>query len=381
MNQIKIQNPRTLVFGENCLDSFISDFRDSSYRRVFLLAEHSIPAVIERLTGSLESSGKSVMVDTSIHREPTAGDFNRIREKAIKEEVDSVIGLGGGSVMDIAKLTAATYGTDIPVDKLFGTGNVPKRDLYLACLPTTAGTGSEVSPNSILLDEKMKQKKGVISPFLVPDATYVDPLLTHTVPPDVTASTGIDALTHCIETFANRVAHPFTDLYALKGISLIYENLEAACRNGDDAKARSSVALGSMYGGICLGPVNTAGVHAMAYPLGGEFHIPHGLSNALLLLPVLEFNLSEEVSRYADMARAMGIPDTGSGEAMARKGLEAIRQLCRKIKIPEKLAALHISPEAVPGIIKSAMTVTRLLKNNLREITVKDALEIYDKLI
>src|SRR5262249_48336492 len=161
--------------------------------------------------------------------------------------------------------------------------------LFLVCLPTTAGTGSEVSPNAILLDEADQLKKGVVSPYLVPDAAYVDPQLTRSVPPSVTAATGLDALTHCIEAYANKFAHPAVDLYALQGVGIIAQNLLRAVRNGGDMEARTELSLGSFYGGLCLGPVNTAAVHALAYPLGGQFHVAHGVSNAVLLPHVIRF--------------------------------------------------------------------------------------------
>ncbi len=188
----------------------------------------------------------------------------------------------------------------------------------LVCLPTTAGTGAEVSPNAILLDEADELKKGVVSPHLVPDAAFVDPLLTISVPPAVTAATGLDALTHCIEAYANKFAHPIVDIYALQGIKLISANLVRAVRNGGDIEARAALSLGSLYGGLCLGPVNTAAVHALAYPLGGRFHIAHGVSNALLLPHVLRFNFSAAPERYAEISAALGVARNGSALTTAR---------------------------------------------------------------
>src|SRR5699024_3953020 len=194
---------------------------------------------------------------------------------------------GGGSVLDVAKLVAAQLNNGQSLEDIVGIKKLKNRDFLLICMPTTSGTGSEVSPNAILLDQRDNQKKGIISPFLVPDIVYADPLLTVTLPPSVTAATGIDALTHCIEAYANRFAHPLVDMYALEGIRLISSNIVEACKNGQDIEARSGMILGSLYGGVCLGPVNTAAVHALSYPLGSQFHIAHGLSNAILFPDVL----------------------------------------------------------------------------------------------
>ncbi|UCE47119.1 MAG: iron-containing alcohol dehydrogenase, partial [Phycisphaerales bacterium] len=270
---------------------------------------------------------------------------------------------------------------DQNVHDVFGIGKLTGRTYYLACLPTTSGTGSEVSPNAILLDETDHLKKGVVSPWLVPNAAYVDPMLTRTVPPDVTAATGLDALTHCIEAYANRFAHPMIDLFALRGIELISAHIEAACRVGGNIEARSALSLGSLYGGFCLGPVNTGAVHALAYPLGGEFHVPHGVSNAMLLPSVLEFNVTAAPKRYARIALALGCDKSDTNIETARRGIERIRQISRRCGIPYSLSQFGVQQEAVKRMAKSAMTVTRLLKNNPREVVQEDAERIYQGLM
>jgi alcohol dehydrogenase class IV len=252
--------------------------------------------------------------------------------------------------------------------------------LWFACLPTTAGTGSEVSPNAILLDERDKLKKGIVSPYLMADAAYADPKLTLTVPAKVTADTGMDALTHCIEAYTNKFAHPMVDMYAIKGIELLAKNLLRAVKNGNDLEAREACALGSLYGGLCLGPVNTAAVHALSYPLGGEYHIPHGLSNAILLPSVMKFNRPANLKKYAEIAIAMGAPVGKDDDETAQNGVDFIDHLSEAVGIPAKLSDIGIPQEAVPRLAKAAMEVQRLLKNNPREVTEQDAIEIYNSL-
>ena len=237
-----------------------------------------------------------------------------------------------------------------------------------------------MSPNAILLDERDHLKKGIVSPYLIADAAYVDPKLTWTVPAKVTADTGMDALTHCIEAYTNRFAHPAVDIYALKGIQLIAANLVRAVKNGDDRDAREALALGSLYGGLCLGPVNTAAVHALSYPLGGEFHIPHGLSNAILLPPVMKFNQPACPERYADVAVACGVTPGSSADETAAAGINFIYQLADTVGIPKRLADLGIPQTAVDDMAKAAMEVQRLLKNNPRPVTEQDARDIYNSL-
>ena len=301
--------------------------------------------------------------------------------------------------MDLAKLVATLAPSQQEVENLFGTGLVARRGLWFACMPTTSGTGSEVSPNAILLDERDALKKGVVSPHLMPDAAYIDPQLTWTVPPRVTAETGIDALTHCIEAYTNKFAHPVIDVYALQGIRLIAAHLLRAVRNGRDVEAREALSLGSMYGGLCLGPVNTAAVHALSYPIGGEYHISHGMANAILLPTVMRFNIglhpdpqaqpstaveanvpSITIHKYAQVALACGATAGASDAETALRGVELVAQLSHECGIPTSLTALGIPQTAVDHMAHAAMDVQRLLKNNPRPVTEDDARAIYNAL-
>ena len=287
-------------------------------------------------------------------------------------------GWAGAARLDVAKLVAALARGRQSAAEVFGINLLQGRELFLVCLPTTAGTGSEVSPNAILLDETDQLKKGVVSPHLVPDAAFIDPRLTLSVPAAVTASTGLDALTHCIEAYANKFAHPITDQYALQGIRLISANLLRAVQNGADAEARASLALGSLYGGLCLGPVNTAAVHALAYPLGSRFKIAHGVSNAVLLPNVLRFSFSAAPERYAEVAVALGVERNRSALSTAEHGVERLAELSRACGVPQRLSDFNIPRDAIPDLVRAAMQITRLLKNNLRPVTEPDAVNIYE---
>jgi alcohol dehydrogenase class IV len=369
--------PRRLEFGCGCAAHVVDDLRARQCRRVFVVADAAVVGPIGDLHSALKKGDITDFVYDKISCEPTVEMLRQAVSAARDFRADAVIGLGGGSVMDVAKLVAALLKSDQDLTDVFGIGKLAGRSTYLACLPTTAGTGSEVSPNAILLDESDRLKKGVISPHLMPDAALVDPLLTLSAPASVTAATGMDALTHCIEAYANRFAHPLIDLFAMEGIRLISRSLAAAVGNGADIDARTNLALGSMYGGICLGPVNTGAVHALAYPLGGEFHIAHGISNAVMLPHVLEFNLPSAPARYAEIAVAMGEDRGGDDLETARLGLGRIRSLCAQCGIPGRISQLGIPEDAIPRMARSAMTVTRLLERNVREVKLEDAMNIY----
>ncbi|MBE6248087.1 MAG: iron-containing alcohol dehydrogenase [Prevotella sp.] len=380
MKAITLLQPQKIVFGTGCIETFTEDYKKLGLQRLMVLTAPPILPLIEEPLASLKAAGASIEIFQNILAEPTVNDFKKILEVARQFKADSVVGIGGGSVLDVTKLVAAFINSDQQVEDCFGTGFIKAKGLWFACLPTTAGTGSEVSPNAILLDERDHLKKGIVSPYLIADAAYVDPKLTWTVPSKVTADTGMDALTHCIEAYTNKFAHPSVDIYALQGIRLIAANLEKAVKDGKDVEAREALAFGSLYGGLCLGPVNTAAVHALSYPLGGEFHIPHGLSNAILLPSVMKFNMPANVKRHAEVAIALGCEPGKNDEETAQRGVDFIYRLAAAVGIPDKLTALGIPQTSVPGMAKAAMQVQRLLKNNPREVTEQDALDIYNSL-
>jgi alcohol dehydrogenase class IV len=380
MKTITLQQPPKIVFGSGCIETLVDDYLKLGYKRLFLLTAPPIRPLIANTIEKLQAAGVEIKVFDHILAEPTVNDFKTILQKAETFRTDSVIGVGGGSVLDITKLVATLLYSDQQVEDCFGIGFIKKKGLWFACLPTTAGTGSEVSPNAILLDERDKLKKGIVSPYLMADAAYADPKLTLTVPAKVTADTGMDALTHCIEAYTNKFAHPMVDMYAIKGIELLAKNLLRAVKDGNDLEAREACALGSLYGGLCLGPVNTAAVHALSYPLGGEYHIPHGLSNAILLPSVMKFNRPANLKKYAEVAIAMGAPVGKNDDETAQNGVDFIDHLSEAVGIPAKLSDIGIPQEAVPRLAKAAMEVKRLLKNNPREVTEQDAIEIYNSL-
>lgn len=378
MKCITLLQPPRIAFGNGCAPQCAEFLAQRGIRRVLLISGTSVWPAIRSIPDALKQHGVEFVQAPPVDREPTRQLFENILSGARREKIEGVLGIGGGSVIDVAKLVAALFHGRQTASEVFGINQLRSRDLALVCLPTTAGTGAEVSPNAILLDEADELKKGVVSPHLVPDAAFVDPLLTLSVPPGVTAATGLDALTHCVEAYANKFSHPIIDAHALQGVKLISANLVRAVRNGRDMEARAALSLGSLYGGLCLGPVNTAAVHALAYPLGGRFHIAHGVSNAVLLPHVLRFNCPAAPERYMEVAVALGIQRNGSPGTTAGHGVEFLSQLSRDCGVPQTLSELDIPRDAIPAMAKAAMQVTRLLKNNLRPLTEADVVRIYE---
>jgi alcohol dehydrogenase len=376
MQKVTLINPGKLVFGENSFEQFITDFAGLGRQRLFVL---TIPPLRERIASllqPLQAQGIHFTINDAIAGEPTFADFEKLLQEARAFNADSVAGIGGGSVLDVAKLVAAQIKNKQNTAEVTGIGNLKERQAWLACIPTTSGTGSEVSPNAIFVDDS-GAKVGVISPYLVPDAAYIDPALTWSVPASVTASTGIDAMAHCLEAYANNFAHPVIDLIALEGVRLIAAHLQRACENGNDSEARAQVALGSMYGGMCLGPVNTTAVHALAYPLGTSYHVPHGLSVALLLPYVMAFNIPAAPERFAAIALALGATPGNTPAETAQRGVQQVQQLIKNCGLPTTLHDLNIPYNDIDNMAEAAVKIQRLLKNNPRTITQKDAADIY----
>ena len=374
---ISIHFPGRLVFGKDLLPQLADEVLQFRLPKILIVTIAPLLPRLKAFIKKLEENHMTVSVDTSIVQEPSFDDFNTLMQEVTPVNPDIVLGIGGGSVLDIAKLVAAQLDNDQKPEEYTGIGLLNGRRKKLICMPATSGTGSEVSPNAILVDNTDGQKKGIISPFLVPDLVYVDPLLTMSVPPSITAATGLDALTHCLEAYTNKFAHPFIDMYAYEGMRLIAASLVQAVKNGDNEEARTQVAMGSLLGGFCLGPVNTAAVHALSYPLGSSFHLAHGLSNALLLPYVMEFNIPAAPRRYADVAIALGCPREISDEATAINGVERIKYIISQCGIPARLSDVGVPQDAIPVMAAAAMKITRLLKNNPRPVTEEDAINIY----
>lgn len=290
----------------------------------------------------------------------------------------SVIGFGGGSVLDVAKLGAYLLGSGEDLDGLWGVGRANGRRLPLALVPTTAGTGSEATPVAVITDGA--EKKGVSSPALLPDVAVLDADLTLTLPRDVTAATGLDALVHAIEAYTSaRLKNPASDMLAREALRLIDGNLLRACDMPHDRDARSSLLLGAHYAGVAFANAPVAGVHALAYPLGGHFHVPHGLSNTLMLPHVLRHNMEAAMPLYAELGRWLDPSLAAQGQQAQAVGLiTRLERLAQATGLPQRLREVGVTPSDLDALARDAMKQERLLINNPCPITLVDARRLYE---
>jgi len=338
--------------------------------------------LIEKPKSHLESAGVSVTVIHETPPEPTVEQVKAIFRQAQSLEAQMVIGIGGGSAMDTAKLISVLLTNDVSLEQLLGKAPIPNRGLPTVMVPTTAGTGSEATPNAIVLVPEQELKVGIVNDKLVPDCVILDPLMTLNLPPAVTASTGMDALAHAIECYTSKKANPFSDTFALKAVGLISKSLRRAYREGQNIEARHDMLLGALFGGMCIATSSTTAVHALAYPLGGKYRIPHGLSNAILLPHIMQFNLDATEDRFRDIAVAMGLDVSGfTTRQAAVKMIDHLYALNGELKIPSGLTTLGVAEADLDALVEAASKVTRLLDNNPKTLTKSDMRAIYRRLL
>ncbi len=328
----------------------------------------------------LEAAGVAVTVFDRVEADPSLATLMAVTEAGRAADVTGVIGFGGGSSLDVAKLAALLLGSGEDLDAAWGVANAKGPRLPLVLVPTTAGTGSEVTPVSIITVGE-EEKRGVSSPVILPDIAVLDAELTLGLPPAITAATGVDAMVHAIEAYASKSANnnPVSKLLAREALRLLGANIETAVMDGTDVEARGAMLLGSMLAGQAFANSPVAAVHALAYPIGGTFHVPHGLSNALVLPHVLRFNAPEAYALYADIA-ADAFPhlsEVEGAQARCAAFIEALADLAVELEMPVRLRDVSIPENALAKMASDAMLQQRLLVNNPRQVTEADALAIY----
>ena len=335
--------------------------------------------LLDAAIASLKAKGIRVELFTDVVADPPEDVVMKAVESAQKSDAECVIGLGGGSSMDVAKLVALLAAGKEKLDDIYGVGFAKGPRLPLLLAPTTAGTGSEVTQISIVTT-RSGEKKGVVSPVLLPDYAVLDADLTLGCPPHVTAATGIDAMVHAIEAYTSKHAkNPISDTFAREALRLLSENIRTACVNGRDRIARQNMLLGAMLAGMAFANAPVAAVHALAYPIGARFHVAHGLSNALVLPHVLRFNVPAAASHYSELSLILAPEASGSDEARSLALVEALSGLTAELGLETRLMQVGIAEKDLPTLAEDAMKQTRLLVNNPREMTYGDALAIYQE--
>ncbi len=363
---IRLYQPRRFEFGAGTAAQVGSHAAEAGHRRIMVITTGTVAGMIDRM----ELKG-DISVFDNVQPEPDTNNLADAVAAARDADPEIIIGFGGGSVMDVAKLVSVLRG-GVALADVVGANRVAGRCNALALVPTTAGTGSEAGIRALVTDSATLNKVAVESPWLMADMVALDPDLTMSVPPAVTAATGIDAMAHCVEAFTNKKAHPLIDNYARTGFNLVARYLPRAVKDGLDAEARAALLLAAYYGGICLGPVNTAAGHALAYPLGTRLKLPHGLANAVIFPHVLAFNHPVAAAKTAEIASALGLR-ADSLQAL----LEDASQWCGLLGVEMQLSKLGANESQLEDWAREAHAIRRLMDNNPRDMSVDEVLAIY----
>ncbi|ORM65170.1 iron-containing alcohol dehydrogenase [Pantoea rwandensis] len=336
-----------------------------------------IPAV-QSLIAQLKQQISSLSIVNSVPPEPSQHDVAAIVAALPSTDVDLVIGVGGGSVLDVAKLLSILCVDGAPTLDALLAGEKPQTRTTSLLIPTTAGTGSEATPNAILAIPEKETKVGIITPVMLPDYVALVPELTTSMPPHIASSTGIDALCHLIECFTATVANPVSDNYALIGMKKLFASLETTIAEPGNLEARLNMLWASYYGGASIAHAGTHLVHAMSYPLGGKYHLPHGVANAILLAPCMRFVRPAAVSKFAQAYDLLPDADaTLDEEAKSHALVEYFAALVKRLKLPASLEELGIGPDHLPYLVEAALDVQRLMKNVPMKVGADDVRNVY----
>lgn len=371
---------KKIVFGNGSILTLASHVKENHAQNPLIVIDKNLAktGLQEKIADILVSEGIKFTVFDKVEPEPRIELADEGAALAVKNKCDLVIGIGGGSVMDVAKAIAVIATNQGAAADYLGLNKVPKAGLPKIMIPTTAGTGSEVTFTAVFVRKNLKKKEGMNSPYLYPELALLDPELTLSLPPAPTAQTGLDALCHAIESYTSINSSPLSEMFSLEAIALIAENLRTCVHDGKNIAARERMLLGSLYAGIGLANAGVTAVHSLSYPLGGKFGVSHGLANTMLLTPVMAFNLAGALQKFVDVAEAMGECVEGLPEREAAYlAVDAVEALIEDCGIESTIKDFGVKEKDFPALADVALTVARPLENNPRKMTKEDMIAIY----
>lgn len=347
---------------------------------VLLVSDQTLTklGLTEKISLALEESGSRVILFDQVEAEPKASSVRKLVAFGRSKQVDQVVGLGGGSPMDVAKITALMIPYHQEVEAMYGVGNARGTRLPLLLIPTTAGTGSEGSPVAVVTGED-GEKSPIVGPQFICDSVILDAELTRGLPPKITAATGADAMVHAIEAYTSAVRkNPVSDQLAIQALQLLHGNIAQVVEQGDDLDARGKMLLGSMMAGLAFANASVGAVHALAYPLGTQFHLSHGESNALVLVPVMRFNQAVAAPLYAQISRSiLSGSDPTDDETAAGQLIDTLAELIPGIGLQDRLSSFGISERDLDALTEGALHQDRLLSYNIKPMKQDDIRSAY----
>lgn len=387
LKQYSLKMPHAVFGGEDSMENIADIIKKLDARKVAMFTDKGLRklGLFDLPEAVVKSTGVEYYVLDDLPAEPSYMAVQAVVDEFKASGADLIVACGGGSVMDAAKLASVLVTDEYGVKELLDNPGMAKKCVPIVLIPTTAGTGAEVTPNAIVGVPERELKIGIVNENMIADYVILDARLIKNLPRKIAASTGVDALAHCVECFTGNKANPFSDMYALEGCDLILNNLEAACDDPEAMEAKNKMQIAAYYGGLAITASGTTAVHALSYPLGGKYHIAHGVSNAMLLAPVMRFNAEDPVVKE----RLAVIYDRSCHEAEKLSSVEEkaawviarMEAIIRHLDIPTSLTEFNVPAEDLESLVDAGMQVTRLLNNNMRKVTPEDARAIYSQVL
>lgn len=377
-----LKMPHAVYGGENAIDNITSILKNDQVKRVAMFTDKGIQAtgLFALPEAAVKAAGADYYVLDEIPPEPSYAAVQNIVNQFKASGADMIVACGGGSVMDAAKLASVLVTDEYGVKELLDEPGRARKCVPIILIPTTAGTGAEVTPNAIVAVPEKELKVGIVNENMIADYVILDARMIKNLPRPIAAATGVDALAHCIECFTSNKANPFSDLYALEGLDLILNNIEKACDDPEAMAEKNRMQIAAYYGGLAITASGTTAVHALSYPLGGKYHIAHGVSNAILLAPVMRFNApvcQDRLAQAYDRCCHDTIKTCHTAQEKAEWIIGQLERIVRHLDIPTSLKEFGVPREDLDGLVAAGMQVQRLLVNNMRPVTAEDARNLY----
>ena len=383
LKQYSLKLPHAVYGGENAMEQITDILKTNGAKNVAIFTDKGIEkaGLFALPEAAVKASGASYYVLDDLPAEPSYEAVQKLIDEFKRSGADFIVACGGGSVMDAAKLASVLVTDDYGVKELLDTPGIAKKCVPIILIPTTAGTGAEVTPNAIVAVPERELKVGIVNENMIADYVILDARMIKNLPRPIAAATGVDALAHCIECFTGNKANPFSDIYALEGLDLILNNIQKACDDPEAMEEKNRMQIAAYYGGLAITASGTTAVHALSYPLGGKYHIAHGVSNAILLAPVMRFNSEDpEVKKRLALAYDRCCHEEKNCETVEEKCVWMIRrieEIVEQLDIPKSLKSFGVPKEDLEGLVQAGMQVQRLLTNNRRLVTEADARALY----
>lgn len=384
LKQYKLKMPPTVYSGEGALENLRTILEENGVKKLAVFTDRGIEAagLLEFPLDQVKRAGVEYVVLDDLPAEPTYAQVQVLVDVFKTSGADFILAVGGGSVMDAAKLASVLRTDAYGVKELLDDPGRAAKTVKTVMVPTTAGTGAEATPNAIVAVPEKEVKVGIVNESMIADFVILDAVMIKKLPRKLAAATGVDALCHAIECFTSNKANPFSDLFALQALAMILHNIEKACDDPEAMAEKNAMLLASFYAGVAITASGTTAVHALSYPLGGKYHIAHGVSNAMLLTPVMRFNEPACRERFtAAYDRCFHGGDAVTETQKSAAVIARLEAIVKHLDIPTSLTAFGVPKEDLEGLVEAGMGVTRLLVNNRREVTPADARAIYQQVL